>query len=108
MGFGFFKKLKDGFNKARKFISNKVINPAVNMVKKVQPVLKKLDLNTIKPIVDGFNPNLAGKIDKLDQIKNKAIEYSDDVINLDNMVKNKDYTGAIEYAGHQFIPRLKH
>ena len=95
--FGIYKKLKDGFHKVRKFISDKVI-------KKAKPMLEKIDLNQLKPLVPSkYQPNL----DKLDNFKNKVIDISDDVINLDEKLKNKDYSGAIEYAGHTFIPRLK-
>ena len=104
MGFGIFKKLKDGFHKVRKFISDKVIKPAIDTIKKAKPMLEKVDLNKLKPLVPSkYQQNL----DKLDDYKQKAIEFSNDVINLDEKLKNKDISGAIEYAGHTFIPRLK-
>ena len=103
--FGFFKKLKDGFHKARKFINYNVIHPAIETIKKVKPILEKVDFDNLKPIVpDKYQSNL----DKLDKYKQKAIEFSDDIINIDDKLKNKDYEGVIEYAGHKFIPRLKH
>ena len=97
MTFGIYKKLKDGFNKVRKFITNKIILPA-------KPILEKVDLNKLKPLVP---PKHQTKLDKLDVLRKKAIEITDDVINIDDKLKNKNYSGAIEYAGHTFIPRLK-
>ena len=81
--FGFFKKLKDGFYKMRKFINYNI--------KKAKPILEKVDLND----------------EKLNKFKNKAIEFGDDIINIDDALQNKDYVKALEYAGHKFIPRLK-
>ena len=107
MGFGIFKKLKDGFNKARKFIASKVINPVVNVVKKAKPILEKVDVNKIAPMIKGFNPKITEKLDKLKGIQKKALEFSDEIIKVDDMAKNKDYQGIVEYAGHKFIPRLK-
>ena len=111
MGFGFFKKLKDGFNKIRKFINNKIIQPTIDLSKKVKPILReaqlrleKIDINKFKPLVP---PKHQTKLDKLDDLRKKTIEISDDVINLDDKLKNNDVSGAIEYAGHKFIPRLK-
>ena len=102
--FGFYKKLKDGFRKARKFISEKVIKPTIETIKKVKPMLEKVDLNKLKPIVP---QKYQDNIDKLDDLRKKTIEYSDDVINLDDKLNIIDYQGALEYAGRQFIPRLK-
>lgn len=106
MGFGIFKKLKDGFHKVRKFISNKIVKPAVEVIKKAKPVLEKVDLNKLREFVP---PKHQSKIDKLDNFKKKAIEISE-VFSpaLDEKLKNKDISGVIEYAGHKFIPRLKH
>lgn len=94
MGFGLFKKLKDGFKKATKWLKEKVINPTIDIMKKTKPILEKIDLKPINP--------------RLDEIKDKALEFSDDVINVDDRLKNKDYNGVIEYAGRKFIPRLKY
>ena len=91
MGFGLFKKLKDGFRKATKWLRNSVIKPAIEVIKKTKPILEKIEFNN----------------DELDKMKNKALEFSDDVINLDNRLKNNDYSGVVEYAGRKFIPRLK-
>lgn len=91
--FGFFKKLKDGFYKMRKFINYNI--------KKAKPILEKVDLND-----DALSAaNSVG--DKLNKFKNKAIEFGDDIINIDDALQNKDYVKALEYAGHKFIPRLK-
>ena len=99
MGFGIFKKLKDGFKKAAKWMKYKVINPAIDVIKKTKPILEKVDLKPLKPYIPNY--------DKVNEIKNKALEFSDDVINLDNRLKNNDINGAVEYAGRKFIPRLK-
>jgi len=89
MGFGLFKKLKDGFRKATKWIK-----PAIEVIKKTKPILEKVDLKPINP--------------SLEEMKDKVLEFSDAVINVDNKLKNKDYSGVIEYAGRKFIPRLKY
>ena len=100
MTFGIFKKLKDGFHKVRKFI-NYNIPRVIDFVKKAKPALEKIDLNKLQPIIE------PSKLDKLKQFRNKAVELSDDVINIDDKLKNDDYEGAITYAGRKFIPRLK-
>ena len=94
MGFGLFKKLKDGFRKARKWLRNSFVKPAIEVIKKTKPILEKVDLKPINP--------------SLEEMKDKVLELSDDVINVDNKLKNKDYSGVIEYAGRKFIPRLKY
>ena len=102
MTFGFFKKIKDGFHKARKFINYNIIKPAIDTIKKVKPILERVDLNKLQPILPS---NI--DIDELNKYKQKAIEFSDDIINLDDKLQQNDYEGAITYAGHKFIPRLK-
>lgn len=101
MTFGFFKKLKDGFNKMRKFINYKVLKPAIELMKKAKPILEKVDLNQLSPYID------SSKLDKINNVKNQFLEISDDIINIDEKIKKKDYQGAIEYGGRKFIPRLK-
>ena len=102
MTFGLYKKLKDGFHKARKFINYNIIKPAIESIKKVKPILEKVDLNKLQPILPS---NI--DFDKINKYKQKAIEFSDDIINLDDKLQQNDYEGAITYAGHKFIPRLK-
>ena len=99
MGFGLFKKLKDGFKKAAKWMKYKVIQPSIDVIKKTKPILEKVDLKPFKPYIPNF--------DKVEEMKNKALEFSDDVIKLDDMMKNDKVPGLVEYAGRKFIPRLK-
>lgn len=108
MGFGLFKKLKDGFKKAAKWMKYKVIQPSIDVIKKTKPILEKVDLKPFKPYIPNY--------DKIEQLKNKTLEFSqqswqdevrDDVIKLDDMMENKEVPGLVEYAGRKFIPRLK-
>ena len=53
MGFGFFKKLKDGFKKAGAFIKNKIAKPVIDFVKSDK--MKKIIGTATKfaPIIGG-------------------------------------------------------
>ena len=55
MGFGIFKKIRDGIKKAAQWVNNKVIKPAVNIVKKVvtpENIKKAIDFGTkVAPLI---------------------------------------------------------
>ena len=54
MAWGLFKKIKNAFNKAKNWVSNNVIKPAVNFIKKPENIKKIVDTGTkLAPLIGG-------------------------------------------------------
>ena len=54
MAWGLFKKIRDGFKKAGRWVNNNVIKPAVNFVKNPDNIKKIIDTGTkLAPLIGG-------------------------------------------------------
>ena len=94
MGFGIFKKLKDGFKKGIRWLKN--------TFEKIKPITKTI-------------LNEAPKIIKNEKVKNyfdtakDIYEVSSDGINaLDEAVNNNNYNQITDWTKANIVPRLKH
>ena len=92
MSWGFFKKAKRGLKKAGQFIKN-ALNKTAEVMKKSKPILNQIEQEP------EFKKAWGGK--------RKLTQIADDVINVNEHVKNDDFAGAISYAGRQFVPKFK-
>lgn len=101
MGWGVWKKIKQGISKAINWIGDKakkikpVIDKGIEITKDVLPVLDKngIDTSKIKPIVD--------KIDGIN-LKPKLAVIKDKP----NTLPNKYLNPAVQFASHTWSPNI--
>ena len=97
MGWGFWKKIKNGAKRFRDKVSGlfkkgkEYLNKGAEFVKKAKPIISSIDF-------DKFNPQLGGIMRKVD-------DYSDDLININDKLQNNDFRGAVNYAG-KYNPKI--
>ena len=93
MGFGFFKKLKDGFKKGVSWLNKSL--------KKVQPIAKQI-LNEAPKVIK--NEKIKNYFDTANEIYDVA---SDGIDAVDEAVNNQNYDAGINWVNKELKPRLK-
>jgi len=100
MSWGFFKKAKRGLKKAGEWLKN-AINKTAEVMKKTKPILQQIEND------ETFKKGWGQSLERMRNGKRKLTQIADDVINVNEHVKNNDLAGAINYAGRQFVPKFR-
>ena len=93
MGFGLFKKLKDGFKKGISWISK--------TLKKIKPITKQI-LNEVPKVIP--NEKIKNYFDTANEIYDVA---SDGINALDETVNKGNYKAGIDWTKKNLTPMLK-
>lgn len=94
MGFGLFKKLKDGFKKGVSWLNQ--------TLKKVKPLAKQILQEAPKIISNERVRNVFEKANDIYDVSSDGIDAIDEAVN------KKNYSKAVDWTKANITPRLKH